>query len=40
MEQMIMRFFRKIYYKINNKYIIAIAKNIKQQKEICVVNKD
>ena len=33
-------FADKFFYKINNKYNIAIPKNINEQKEICVVNKD
>ena len=33
-------FADKFFYKINNKYNVAIPKNINEQKEICVVNKD
>ena len=33
-------FSDKFFYKINNKYNVAIPKNINEQKEICVVNKD
>ena len=33
-------FADKFFYKINNKYNLAIPKNINEQKEICIVNKD
>ena len=33
-------FSDKIFYKINNKYNVAIPKNVTEKKEICLVNKD
>ena len=33
-------FSDKFFYKINNKYNIAIPKNVTEKKEICLVNKD
>ena len=35
-----MDFSDKYFYKINNKYNIALPKNLTEKNELCVVNKD